>query len=152
MGNPLQQTKFVNLTPPGALVDNASLAVTELDTKGWDYCRIVLMLGATDIDCSAATLTEGDTSGSGHANITPSIYGTATDIDAATSALPTATDDNGFFVWEFDLRGRKRYIDATITVADGTVGGYYCVFAELYRGENVKLTKTGRGLAGCLQF
>jgi len=150
--NALQQTKWLNLCPPAILVDNASLAVTELDTKGYDHCTIALIMGATDIACSAATLTEGDTSGSGHANITLSIYGTATDIDAATSALPTATDDNGVFLWEFSLTGRKRYIDATITVGDGTVGGYYTVVAILSRGENVKLTKTGRGLAGCLQF
>jgi hypothetical protein len=152
MSNPLQNTKWVQCVHPAALVDNASLTFDELDTKGYDYCTIALLVGATDIAATACKLTESDTSGSGHADITPSIYGTATDIDGSTSALPTATDDEGIFLWEIDLRGRKRYIDATITIGDGTAGGYYTAFAILSRGENTKLTKTGRNLSGCLQF
>jgi hypothetical protein len=82
---PAQMTKFLNLTPPGALVDAASLAVTELDTLGWDYAQILLIMGATDIACSACILTESDTAGSGHANIAASNFSGQTN---KTQALP----------------------------------------------------------------
>jgi hypothetical protein len=148
----MQATKFVNLTPPGALVDGASLTVAELDTLNWDYAQIVLILGATDIACTAAILTDGDTSGSGHANIAASNFSGQTNLDGGTAALPTATDDDGFFVWELDLRKRKRYIDATITVGDGTVGGYYTVIAILSRGDNPPTTISGRGCTDIIRI
>jgi len=147
-----QQTKVLNLTPPGALVDNASLAVTELDTLGYDYAVIELILGATDIACSAMILTDGDTSGSGHANITASNFNGQLEADGTTAALPSATDDNGIFRWELDLTKRKRYIDATITVGDGTVGGYYVVRAELFRAKETPSSITNRGLSGLIRI
>jgi hypothetical protein len=149
--NALQQTKWFNLCPPATLVDNASLTVTELDTKGWDYAQIFVFLGATDIAMSALAVTESDTTGSGHDNVTGLIYGTSTDIDGSTSALPTATDDNGIFLFEIDLRGRKRYLDLTATVGDGTAGGYYMVGAILSRGESPPTSVSGRGLDGCVR-
>lgn len=140
-----QDMKFVNLTPPAAIVDDASLTVAELDTKGWDYCQIVLILGATDIGVTAMQITESDVTASGHTAVTGLVWGTSLDIEGATSVLPSATDDNGFHVAEIDLRGRKRFLDATITVGDGTSGGYYTVIAILSRGENVANTNTARG-------
>jgi len=151
MSIPLQNIKLVNLTPPGALVDDASLTVAELDTLGWDYVTIVLMLGATDIAVTVCKLTESDTSASGHADITGTLYATATDTDGDTSALPTATDDDGFFGWELDLKKRKRYLDATITVGDGTAGGYYTVFAILSKGQQPPVGISARGFAGLLR-
>ena len=149
---PMQATKFVNLTPPGALVDGASLTVAELDTLGWDYAQILLILGATDIACSAAILTDGDTSGSGHSNITLSNFDGQDDVVGDTAVLPSATDDDGFFLWELDLRKRKRNIDATITVGDGTVGGYYTVIAQLSRGSEPPTSVSGRGCTGIIRI
>ena len=142
---PALDRKFVNLTPPAAIVDNASLTVAELDTKGYDHCQIVLILGATDIACSAAKITESDTSGSGHADVTGLVLGTSTNIDGSTSALPTATCDNKFFVFDIDLRYRKRYLDATITVGNGTAGGYYVVIAILSRADVLHNTMAEMG-------
>ena len=140
-----QRGKFVNLTPPGALVDDASLTVAELDTKGYSYCEFIVILGATDIALTALTLTESDTTASGHANITASIWGTAANHLGTTSTLPSATDDDGFFVYEMDLTKRKRFIDATITVGDGTAGGYYTVIAHLSNGNVSEATAALRG-------
>jgi hypothetical protein len=150
--NPLQETKWVNSVPPAILVDNATLGFTELDTLGYDYLTVALIMGATDIAVTAAGLTESDTAGSGHASITATVLGTATDAYGTTSVLPVATADNGIFLWEIDLRGRKRYIDATITIGDGTVGGYYTVISILSRAEGIKQTLTGRNLLGCMQL
>ena len=147
----LQQTKVVNLTPPGALVDDASLTVAELDTIGYNYLTIMLVLGATDIACSACKLTESDTTGTGHADISGADFDGDTESDGTTAALPSATDDDGVFAWELDLKSRERYIDATITVGDGTAGGYYSVVAILSRAKESPVTPTQRGLAGVLR-
>jgi len=150
--NPAQVgTKRVLLTAPGALVDNASLTVAELDTKGFDYCTIVLLLGATDIACTAAKITESDTSGTSHADVTGLVFGTSTNVAGSTSTLPSATDDDKFFEFQIDLRYRKRYLDATITVGDGTAGGYYVVWAELSRAKEPPFTATERGISQILR-
>ena len=143
-----RQTKYVSITPPAAIIDNASATTAELDTKGWDYCQIVAYLGATDIAMTALAVTESDTSGSGHANVTGLVYGTSTDIDGNTSALPTATDDNKFFVFDVDLRGRKRYLDVTATIGDGTTGTFITIWAVLSRGKDGPLTVSQRGAGG----
>lgn len=147
-----QNMKFVSITPPAAIVDNASYTTAELDTLGWDYCTIVAYLGATDIAMVALKVTESDTSGSGHADVTGLIYGTSADIAGATSALPSATDDNKFFVFEIDLRGRKRYLDLVATAGDGTAGTYLTAFAILSRGEQAKQDVTSRGVANILRI
>lgn len=143
-----QQTKIVNLTPPGALVDNASLTVAELDTLGYDYCEIYLILGATDIAMSALTLLEGDVSGT-VAAVTAGTWGTAANHVGTTSTLPSATDDNKIFKFELDLTKRKRYLDLTATVGDGTAGGYYTVIAILSRAKD---TPTTAAEAGCKEI
>lgn len=146
--NPLQNTKFVNLTPPAAIVDNASYTVAELDTKGWDYATILFILGATDIAMTALKVTESDTAGSGHADVTGLIAGTSTNIDGATSALPSATDDNKIVAFEIDLRKRKRYLDLTATAGDGTAGTFAACIAILSRGKESPVSMTERG---CVQ-
>ncbi len=137
--NPLQATKLVLLTPPAAIVDNASLTVAELDTKGFDYCRYVLIAGTTDIEATVCLITEADVSATSHATVTGLVYGTSTNIAGSTSALPQRDDDK-FYVWDIDLRYRKRYLDATITIDDGTAGGFYTVFAILSRGKQTPAT------------
>lgn len=143
--NELQKTKFLNITPPAAIKDNAAWGVTEIDCLGWDYLQILVMLGATDIAMAALAVTESDTSGSGHANVTGLITGTSTNTDGSTSALPSATDDNKIMLFELDLRGRKRYIDVTATAGDGTTGTYLAILAILSRGKDAPVSATERG-------
>lgn len=133
--NRLHNVKFVSITPPGAILDAASATTGEIDTLGFDYLTIVCQVGATDIAMTALKITESDTSGSDHADVTGLVYGTSTDIDGNASALPSATDDNKFFVFQIDLRGRKRYIDMVATMGDGTAGGYFTAFGILSRGD-----------------
>jgi len=148
---PLQHVKYVSMTPPAAIIDNASATVAEVDTLGWDNLTIVVQVGATDIALSALAVTESDASGSGHANVTGLVYGTSTDIDGNTSALPTATDDDGFFIFNIDMRGRKRYIDLTATVGDGTAGAFLAIFGILSKGESSPVTVAGMGAVGVLE-
>ena len=148
----IENFKLVGVTPPAAIIDDSAVTTAEIDTKGWDHCRVIVYLGATDIAMSALKMTESDTSGSGHADITGLVYGTSTDIDGDTSALPSATDDNGFFVFDVDLRGRKRYLDVSATVGNGSTGAYVTILAELYRGEAMPTSVSGHGAAGMLKL
>lgn len=143
--NELQKTKFAVITPPQAIKDNASWTTTEIDTLGWDYLTIVAILGATDIAMAALAVTESDTSGSGHANVTGLIWGTSTNSDGTTSALPSATDDNTIQLAEIDLRGRKRFIDVTATAGNGTTGSYITILAILSRAKDAPVSATERG-------
>lgn len=148
-----QNMKYLNLTPPGALVDDASLTVAEIDTKGWDYCQILLILGTTNTDMTALAVTESDVTASGHVAVTGLEF-TETDspdIEGDASVYPVATDDDGIFLFEIDLRGRKRFLDVTATVGSTSTGGYYTMLAILSRGENVANTNAARGVVQALR-
>lgn len=149
--NPEQETKFVSVTPPAAIIDNASATTAEVDTKGWDYAQYYVYIGATDIAMTALAVTESDTSGSGHANITGLVTGTSTNIAGSTSALPSATDDNTVRRFDIDLRGRKRYLDLTATCGDGTAGTYLAAWCILSRGAKAPVTATECGCGDILR-
>lgn len=138
----MQATKFVSVTPPAAIIDNASATTGEIDTLGWDYCTIYVYLGATDIAMGALKVQESDTSGSGFADITGASF---------AAALPGAGDDNGAFGVFIRCGGsRKRYLDVVATCGDGSTGTYITIFAILSRGEIAPDTATERGLTGQL--
>jgi len=143
-----QNVKYVSITPPAAIIDDATATTAEVDTQGYDYATVVCYLGATDIAMTALAVTESDTSGSGHANVTGLIYGTSSDIVGTTSSLPSASEDNKFFVFQIDLRGRKRYIDLTATIGDGSAGTFFVAFAILSRTESTPTTVAGAGDVG----
>lgn len=149
--NCAQQYKVVSVTPPAAIVDDSAYTTAEIDTAGYDYCTVVAYLGATDIAMAALSVTESDTSGSGHAAVTGLVYGTSENIAGSTSSLPSATDDNKFFSFEIDLRGRKRYLDVSATAGDGAAGTFCTIFAILWRGDEQKQTAAARGFADILR-
>lgn len=140
-----QNSKYVTIVPPQAIVDNASWTTAEVDTAGYDYAKIVVHLGATDIAMTALAVTESDTSASGHANVTGLVFGTSTTTDGATSNLPAADDDNKFFICDIDLRGRKRYLDLTATAGNGTNGTFLTAWVELSRADETPVTASQRG-------
>jgi hypothetical protein len=134
--NLLQNSKIVRVTDPAAIVDNASYATTEIDCRGFDYCTIIAYVGATDIAMTALKVQESDTSGSGFADVTGLIYGTSNGLAGTASVIPTATDDNKFFLFEVNLRGRKRYLDVVATAGNGTAGTYCTILAILTMSED----------------
>ena len=148
--NQLQNTKLVSITPPAAIVDNASYTTASIDTQGWDYLQVVVYLGATDIAMTALKLQESDTDGS-YADVTGLVFGTSSNIAGSTSTLPSATDDNKFFVFDVDLRGRKRYFDLVATAGDGTAGTFLTAFAILSRGKEQPVTAAERGASQILR-
>jgi hypothetical protein len=146
-----QLPKIINVTPPAAVYDNASATTTSIDTRGYDWCRIIVSLGAIDIAMTALAVGESDTDGS-YNNITGLVFGTSTNSAGSTSALPTASDDDDVFVFDIDLRGRKRYLDVTATCGNSsTAGTYLSILCELYRGEKQPATATEAGVNQILQ-
>lgn len=145
--NALQQSKLVSITPPAAIVDNASYTTAAVDTFGFNKARITVYLGATDIAMAALKLQESDDSGmSGATDIPGAVFGTSTNPDTGSaSALPSASNDNGFFTFFVDLKGRKRYIDLVATAGDGTAGTFAVAFADLYDANNVPSNASERG-------
>lgn len=146
-----QNTKVVAITPPGALLDGASATTSEIDVTGWRYMQILVHIGATNTAMTALAVTQSDTSGSGHANITGLVFGTSADIEGTTSTLPAATDDNGFFIFDINLIGKKKYIDVTATNDSTSTGGYITIIGILSRGEEAPITNTGRGAVQVLR-
>lgn len=146
-----QSCKFVAMTPPAAISDNATLTVAEVDTSGFDYMQIFVILGATDIATVTLKVTESDSAGSGHADVTGLIWGTSANIAGATSTLPSATDDDKCFLFEIDLRARKRYIDMSVVTGNGTLGTYIAIHGLLWRAKDLPVTATERGFAEILR-
>ncbi len=142
---PAQSQKVVSVTPPAAIINDASAVTAQIDTIGYDYAQYYIYLGATDIAMSALAVTESDTDGSGHGNITGLIFGTSVNSAGSTSALPTADDDNDLFCFDIDLRGRKRYLDLTATIGSGSAGTYFTAFCILSRAEEAPNTAAERG-------
>ena len=149
----VQKGKFVAITPPGAIIDDASATTTAIDTKGWDYCQIVVLLGATDIAMTALKVQESNDDGSTdtYADVTGLLFGASTNVAGSTSTLPSATDDNKFFIFEIDLRGRDRYLDLVATCGNGSTGTYITAFAILSRGEEAPVTAAQRGASQILR-
>lgn len=140
--------KMVAITNPAAIVDNAAVTTATINTAGYRYLVINLLLGATDIAVASLKVQESDDSGmSGAADITGTIMGTSANDTGSTSTVPSATDDNKFFQWCIDLRGRKQYIDLVLTGGDGTSGAFFCAWAELWRAEQTPLTATQAGIS-----
>lgn len=146
-----QLNRFFSITPPQAIVNNASWTTGEIDTLGFDYIQIYVYLGAVDAALTALAVTESDTSGSNHSNVTGLVYGTSTDISGSTSTLPSATSDNNCFLFEIDMRGRRRYLDLTATIASGATGGFLCAWGLGWRAEDFGTTATERNFGNILR-
>jgi hypothetical protein len=138
--NALQNVKVVNVTPPAAIVDNASFTTNSIDTAGFGKLAVYFSLGATDIAMAALKLQESDVDSS-YADITGCVYGAS-----GAPALPTANDDNKVFGFFVNLAGRDRYIDVVATAGDGSTGTFGSCIAVLYNGEGIN-DATERGLA-----
>jgi hypothetical protein len=135
----LQNCKFLAITPPGAIVDNASWTTAEIDTKGFAYLLVLATFGAMDIAMAALKLQSSDTTGASFADVTGAVGGT-------DFTLPSATDDNKIVAFFVDLRGKKRFFDLVATGGDGTAGTYMSVLAILSEAQITPANITDRGL------
>lgn len=139
-------SKPVMVAAPTALVDNAAVTTTEVDTNGYDYASFYVYIGTTDIALTDLVVQETDTSGSGYSDISETDFTSSSqvDVEGTALALPSATADTTFRVIHIDLAGgRKRYLDLDITVGDGTAGGWYYAWCILSRAKEAPVTNAG---------
>lgn len=137
----LQNCKFVNVTPPAAIVDNAAFTTASVDCRGWKEVVFLVTLGALDIALAAFKLRESDDDSS-YSDVS------GADFSVSPLTLPAATDDNKLYAVFVNMaNGRKRYLDLSLTGGDGAAGTYATVLAILSRGEDVPYNATTRGLA-----
>lgn len=152
----IQNVKFVNVIPPGVVVDNAAYTSTVVDTAGYDSVAFVVSTGFTDVALATLKVQESDaitdsvTLSSG-SDVTGLVWGTSTNPDTGTtSALPTGTDDNKTFVAYVDTRARKRYLQLQATAGNGTTGTYLAASAILGKAGEGQYNATTRGLGSNL--
>lgn len=125
-----------------AIVDNAAITTATIDTLGFRKARIVVSLGATDIALTAFKLTHSNDSGmSGATDVS------GADFSVSPLTLPAATDDNKLYAIHVDCRGKKRYYDVSVTMGDGSVGGFVVGWVDLYDAEESPNSVTERGFA-----
>lgn len=156
MINAQNDTVFI-VASPAAIVDDAAVACNVIDTKGYDYCRVLVTLGATDIATVALKVQESDvksntTALTSGADVTGLVYGTSTNIAGSTSALPTSTADDKVYSFEIDLKGRKRYLLPVITGGNGSAGTYYAAHALLSKQEVQATSAADRGFGDILRI
>lgn len=139
----IQDGYLKNVTPPAIIADNAAITTGEIDTVvlgvKYNYLSIIVQFGAMDIAVASMSVKEGDVSGT-VSDITGTVGGTS-------YTLPSATSDNGIFVFHLDLRKRKRYIDLALTVGDGAAGTYVSVLGILSRATETPVGATAKGAA-----
>lgn len=136
------KTKTVPVTNPGAIVDNAAFTTATIDTRGFAFLTIIIILGALDIALAALKLREGDES-----DMSDAADVAGADFGVSPATLPAATDDNKLYAIQVNLKGRKRYVDLTMTGGDGTAGTYATVIAQLSDPAESPSDATGRGFA-----
>lgn len=136
----MQNVKFVGITPPAAIIDNAAAVTASVDTKGFSKAVITVYLGALDIAVTALKLRHSDDD-STYADIT------GADFSVSPLTLPSASADNTAIRIFVDLRGKKRYLDISITLGDGAAGSFVTAWADLYGAAEAPDTATERGLA-----
>ena len=134
--------KYVSVTTPGAIVDNAAFTTATIDTLGFSEMTVIAQFGAMDIAMTALKLQESDDSGmSGAEDIAGTVGGTA-------FALPIATSDNTAYAFHVKLDGtRKRYIDLSATGGDGSAGTYRTAFVLLGKAAQSPNSAAERGYA-----
>lgn len=141
MINSLAQ-KVVPVTPPAAIVDNAAFTTNIIDTRGFRFVTIIILLGALDVALAALKLRESDDD-----DMSGAVDVEGSDFSVAPATLPAATDDNKLYAIHVNVIGRKRYLDLTLTGGDGTAGAYVSAVAVLSRAEEVPNSAEKRGFA-----
>jgi hypothetical protein len=134
--------KTVAVTNPAAIVDNAAFTTATIDTQGFAFVTIVVLLGALDIALAAFKLQESDA-----ANMAGAVDVAGADFSVSPATLPAATDDNKLYAIQVNVKGRKRYLDLSMTGGDGTAGTYAAAFAILSNPSESPADATGRGFA-----
>jgi hypothetical protein len=154
--NPVNK-RIVVSSQPQAILNNNSVTTNVIDTQGYGFLEVYVLLGATDIALTALRLEESDaitnaTTLNGGAAVVGTRFGTDARDDGAASVLPSATDDNQVYKFELNLQGRRRYIKPIITIGNGATGAFTVCFAELSEPDNHPGTAAEKGVAQLMRL
>lgn len=130
-GTPSAQTrKVMAIAPISASTAQTSLGI---DTQGWRWMDIALLLGVmTATATCATTVEESDLLGSGYAAISGAVFSTKL----------AATDGALIYTGQIDLQKRKRYIRVVATCATAaSVLSVLCTLSQGDRTERVQRTQ-----------
>lgn len=112
---------------------NATTVTTltaSVDTKGFSFAKLIFVSTSTgSVSSTSNILEESDNATAGF--VTVSGYVNGTDFTASTATNSTA---EGKLLFAVDLRGRKRYLKATVTHAVGGVGMWIADLSEPANG------------------
>ena len=151
----LQNVKKVIALAPITVADPiTSAGVTSIDTLGFDYAVIDLMIGVTNGALTTLKVLQSDTS------LNAANWHNATDVvvdfnanatvgvvvDTAGNSLsyPTNNSDNDIITIEIDLRDKKRYLAIdVIGTANSDIG--IGAMATLGRAKEAPTTATAKG-------
>jgi hypothetical protein len=137
-------TKDVVSVQPATRINNSAVTCAAVDRKGFDYAVAKLFIGANDIGLTVAKLQESDDDS------------TWTDIPGAdfsiAGTLPGSGIQDAIWLWDVDLRGRKRYLRPALTVGNGSLGAYVTLVFELSRAEEMPHNAAERGAAQMLEL
>jgi hypothetical protein len=144
---PYLNDKIFNVTPPAAKVNTATAAVTNIvDTYGFAWLRVRLILGTIDIAATVWKLQMCDTSGGTYIDVPNSLASGTT----GDGRLPQATDGNKIFDIMCNLKGLQRYVQPVLTIGTGSTGAFLCMIGELYFAEQTPPTTAAKGEAGLI--
>lgn len=144
----MQNADWRLVSPPAAKVDNDTVVSAIIDTGGYGFVDIAVLLGDTDIALTVLKIEHSDDSGmSGASDVSGLVFGTSADPDTgATSALPTASDDNSIYGFSFSTIGLRRYVRCVATVGNGATGAFVTILAGLSASKKEADTAIERGL------
>ena len=143
--------KWLPVLQPAANSTGAA-STAEIDTLGYGYLELLIMLGATDAALSVLKVVESDTTGDGSAvDITGLVFGTSNTSEGVASVLPAANDDNKAYLFNVDLKGRKRFLTLKITAGTSTGGVLLAAIARLSRAAVAPKNAAGFNVSQALQ-
>lgn len=127
----------------GVSATNASQLTASIDTRGFNFARILCLAGATNTNGLSTTnanniLAESDDN---------TTFVTIAAAGAGTAFTPTSAavlTNVAKLVYEVDLRGRKRYLKPTFTPG---ATGEYMIVAELSQAADGVVTAAENGTA-----
>lgn len=144
----LTQQKLIafNVSPPRAILDNASLTTNCVDTQGITSIAYYFHIGATDIAMTALKVQESDTLTDATTLGGTPVDISGTDFSVAPATLPSALADNTILRVVVNLRGnRRRFQKLIATGGDGAAGAFFSCLA-LGTPKEVPNTTAGLGL------
>jgi len=159
----LQNVKKVIAVKPATTANSAAQAsCISVDTLGYDYAVVDVILGATNAAVTKLQVKQSDTNANaatwaaatdiiadfnGAAETSGAVY---TKIDGNAATLPTNNSDDSIFTVEIDLRGKKRYIAVDLVgTANADLGA--AAIVTLGRAKQAPTTATAKGAAQVLR-